>query len=372
MTDPLRIQRGMPLLIAKYESQVAPIDGSSFAIAQFKPTRSVIMLVPTTQAATSIIINTSVVECNTCVDCPYQRTAFYLSVLSCFFPSLLPLSKEVLRDRGYNVTEICDRSPDLYEQQERVLLSRRRREGRNNLCDCGRFLLPYENLQVCVCECKTKAEPTIGNASLAVFGQLALIIYKNIDERSYGREMRSWAAAIKHEAGVVCDLVPGEGDIVLLVSTAKIIHRIMGNSSEIHVGLLNIFLANRDGVSPLSRVCNYVAEIISWSNMAQLKLVFESLCLTRSPVLVDLRVKHEVLNLCVAYMRIKEKQYPQYYRIRHPSEAGVTVVNSRFETLAEVARQPLIPPSDLRPPFSPLIITKASQPANIMTHPCNY
>ncbi|KAK9077222.1 hypothetical protein SSX86_005559 [Deinandra increscens subsp. villosa] len=283
------------------QAQVPSIPGFSYAPTQFGTHDELIMLVPRTPEARFRLLKTSAVECNKATDNHEQNAAFCHSVFSGMFPELLPLAKQELRDWGYSVKEVTE---DTAAENLITLQSR----------------IDYFT-------------------SLAIFGQFALIIYKDIDDQTYPRFMQSWVAAIKNKAGVVRDLVPGGGDIFLSTSTAKTIRIIVGSSRPIRIALLKIILANRDGQSQLNRVCNYLAETISWSEMGPLMSVFASLCMTRSPVLSDSRVWLEVFNLHQAYKRITEKEYPQYYFIMYRNEALSTRYRCTFVTLAEVARR---------------------------------
>ncbi|KAI7743405.1 hypothetical protein M8C21_014032, partial [Ambrosia artemisiifolia] len=256
------------------------------------PAGELIMLVSRTPDAVLSMINTSAVECNAAGNTPHQSAAFYLSVLANLFPGLLPLAKEVLRETGYTVIEVTEDTAAEYV----ITL-----QGWINF-------------------------PT----ALAIFGQFAL---------SYARSMQSRANALKSMAGVWGDLVPGGGDILLSISTAKNIRSIVGGNDTFRAELLKIILGNRDGIDRLNVVCAHLADIISWTEMTPMKFMFESLCLPNSPVLRDSRVKNEVINLCDAHKRINETPYPQYYRILHPTQARVILPRSRFATLAEVARR---------------------------------
>ncbi|KAM0069745.1 hypothetical protein Hdeb2414_s0001g00005101 [Helianthus debilis subsp. tardiflorus] len=277
-----------------------PSAGLSHALRQFEGGKELIMLVQRSPDATPSMIHTSAVECNA-GHAPHQSAAFYLSALAMLFPTLLPLAKELLQETGYTVEEVTEDT-------------------------AAPYLITLQGW--------------IDNRIVyAIFAQLALVIYKNIDNRSYERFMLRRAAAIKSFAGVCDDLMPGGGDILLSISTAKNIRTIVGANGNFRAGLLTVILGNRDGWGRLNGVCNYLAEIISWTEMAPLQFMLEALCLTDSPVLRDSRVKHEVINLCEAYKRINETPYPQYFRIMHPTEARVTIAKSRFPTLAEVARR---------------------------------
>ncbi|KAF5775033.1 hypothetical protein HanXRQr2_Chr13g0607531 [Helianthus annuus] len=276
-----------------------PSAGLSHALRKFEGGKELIMLISSPDP-TSNMFHTSAVECNA-GHAPHQSAAFYLSTLALLFPGLLPLAKELLQETGYTVKEVTEDTAAPYH----ITL-----QGWIN-------------------------NPT----AYAIFAQLALVIYKNIDNRSYERFMLRRAAAIKSFAGVCGDLVPGGGDILLSISTAKNIRTIVAAHCNFRAGLLTAIIGNRDGWRPLNGVCNYLAEIISWTEMAPLQFMLEALCLTDSPVLRDYRVKHEVINLCEAYKRINETPYRQYFRIMHPTEARVTIAKSRFPTLAEVARR---------------------------------
>lgn len=72
--------------------------------------------------------------------------------------------------------------------------------------------------------------------------------------------------------------------------------------------------------------------------MASLRFIFETLLITKSPVLHDPRVASEVMNLCEAFKCINATESPQYFRILYPYHVTRIMERSKFPILLAVAQ----------------------------------
>lgn len=171
------------------------------------------------------------VECNSVGD-SIQIAAYFLSATVGMFPGLFQIAKEAIRETGYRVTEVTDQQ-----------------------------LEPYMI---------TLQDPMHWPTLITVFGQLALIVYKKIDNHNYSRFMKNRTAAIKSFASMYGELVPGDGDIFLSYEVAKSVSAFTWRSPKIRAHLLRAILANGEGERRFNQVYNYLSYILSWTEMSTL------------------------------------------------------------------------------------------------------
>ncbi|KAL9997057.1 hypothetical protein Hdeb2414_s0655g00930281 [Helianthus debilis subsp. tardiflorus] len=294
------VNRGVKHLHTSYGGQIPNPNQLRTGYSCYEASGSVDMMNPLNTRLTPNMIATCVDLCATCEDTP-QCAAWYLSALSCLFPGLLDVSKRAFKESGYNVTV-------------------------RNEATIGPLLI--------------ELKPCVDNrVCLAMIGQIILIMYKNIDDRSYREYFRKRANAINKEAGLDTSLLADGSDVLFDIEIARKIKKFAGSHPELRSAVLVLILNNRHGMTRVAKVCAYLAEIIGWTEMSAFMFVFDTLCLTKSPVLRDHRVKNEVQYLMDAYQKITSTDQPQYYTIFYPIEAAHSLNRSRFETLMEVSRQ---------------------------------
>ncbi|KAK8943941.1 hypothetical protein KSP40_PGU002925 [Platanthera guangdongensis] len=178
--------------------------------------------------------------------------------------------------------------------------------------------------------------PVTWREILVTFAQVLLIFFKNIFDVNYTKYMLKRVQAVR--SLVSC---PDAHDNVLALplERAKVIRHVLGGAFTLRKELLEYILTAKNETSVLGRMCTYLSEILSWTDMTHILFMFEELVLTSSPVLRSSEVAVEARNLDMALVSIRMISHPQYYKILAPVSDHILVDRNKFPILTEVARR---------------------------------
>lgn len=228
------------------------------------------------------LINTVIRLCNEETTGKFQLCAFYCSALIALFPGLRTVAVDALKDMGLKVRQLF---PQHFEAS-------------------GYELLP----------------PIEAPLALVCVGQISLLLYENINARSYDHLMRDRTRAIKRCVGYDGMVGEGEDEPVIPMHKAEAIKIQLGQKTDLRTSVLNALLTNKGNTGAVGRMCAYLSKVLEWTDMALITSIFDTLLLPKSPVLRDHRVAMEVMNLYEAFRALNQSTYPQYFRIFYPEE----------------------------------------------------
>ncbi|KAM6576319.1 hypothetical protein CsatB_028156 [Cannabis sativa] len=231
-----------------------------------------------------------------------QKCANYLSAITIYLPSLVKVVKRVLGMKGYGVIELDEKGLDAND---------------------------------------IKLEAAVNmDKTAAIIGQLILILFKNINQKSYDTYIRKRAAALKAIVEYHGELIPGcDEDVLLNRESAEIISNVLGASCLLRSTIMHAVIANSKHEGSFGEVCGYVMGIAAWTKMNAIKHIFDAILAPKSPVLGVSRLAAEVLNLQEACMTINRTEYPQFFMIFHPTAATRVLENHRFANLTAIAKR---------------------------------
>ncbi|KAM6595484.1 hypothetical protein CsatA_006008 [Cannabis sativa] len=231
-----------------------------------------------------------------------QKCANYLSAITIYLPSLVKVVKRVLGMKGYGVIELDEKGLDAND---------------------------------------IKLEAAVNmDKTAAIIGQLILILFKNINEKSYDTYIRKRAAALKAIVEYHGELIPGcDEDVLLNRESAEIISNVLGASCLLRSTIMHAVIANSKHEGSFGEVCGYVMGIAAWTKMNAIKHIFDAILAPKSPVLGVSRLAAEVLNLQEACMTINRTEYPQFFMIFHPTAATRVLEKHRFANLTAIAKR---------------------------------
>ena len=283
-------------MIAKYPAiQVA---GANYTINYFSTNASVDIWVTKEPVNFSKIVKTCTNEINNVTLSEMERCAMYASAVIAILPGMKPIFEEHFTQLGYLINEIDDAVR----------------------AEAGTTLSAWMDM-----------------SSVAMyFGQLVVVLYKNISAQSYTAFMSRRGKEISARADIMED--SPDFKIVLTLDSATIIRRMIGANDTIRRAMLEVVIANEKTLNPIGRVCNYLMDILAWTEMSALIFIMDTLISTESPVLTDSRVASEIVALARAYAAITRVDYPQFYKILYPAEANKLLVRNKFATLLAVAQ----------------------------------
>lgn len=169
-----------------------------------------------------------------------------------------------------------------------------------------------------------------------LYGQLALLLFKNITDVSYNVFFGNRTRGLQSAAG----LATAESQVAIpaTIEAAKIIRTRLGSFVPLKQHIVRTVINNESKVGPFGNTCRYLAKILSYNEMGAIEFITKALLDTRSPVLFDPRVSTEVNNLAEATMAIGSADFPQYFRILYPVEAERVLERAKFPTLLAVAQ----------------------------------
>lgn len=176
--------------------------------------------------------------------------------------------------------------------------------------------------------------PTI----LVYFACCVLHIFKkNTDETNYKTFMSSCIRDLRDLVG--CD-PDAELDIPFDFKRANAIRIMLGSNSKLREDIILFLVKNvHRRETGIGGVCQYLCNVLSWSEMQHFNLINVWLVNPQSPVLDDFRVAREVENLTEACKAIASHSYPQFYMYFASNEEKLNVEASRFPTLIAVAQE---------------------------------
>nr|UWX11514.1 ORF1 [Maize suscal virus] len=250
-----------------------------------------------------------------------QTIAYYLSAMAIVFPSMKPDAQDWIKHAGYRV-ELVETEEDLAEMEE---------------------IQPWR--------------PTPELAMM--FGQSVLIVFKNISAANYLTYIRSRVKALKAHVGAFSDSI--DGGEVFSLAKAMVIRAALGNNVEFKKKILNLMLATREVAGAFPAACNYVCGILEWNEMTAIVIIYKMLLLTSSPVINDKEIRDEVLHLAVAYEKINQFEYPQYFRIMASRSRARVLERHHYQVLTTVAQ---VAQKDQTPSLAQFV---ASVPENNLT-----
>ncbi|KAM6595483.1 hypothetical protein CsatA_006007 [Cannabis sativa] len=160
-----------------------------------------------------------------------QKCANYLSAIIIYLPSLEKVVKRVLGMKGYGVTELDEKGLDAND---------------------------------------IKLEAAVNmEKTAAITGQLILILFKNINEKSYDTYIRKRAAALKAIVDYHGELIPGcDEDVLLNRESAEIISNVLGASCLLRSTIMHAVIANSKHEGSFGEVCgNSVLEKHQFANL---------------------------------------------------------------------------------------------------------
>ncbi|XP_022140869.1 uncharacterized protein LOC111011432 [Momordica charantia] len=243
------------------------------------------------------ILFTCLSKMNADVDGDLQLCGYYVSCILAIFPNLGKEFSSSLKDLGGEISIVTD-----------------------NLFEVMAFVL---------------TDPRPSPAFLVAVCQLLLFPFKTISCESYANDMNSAITALKPLAGyatTLTDLVAAEYEV------ANKIRIMLGSKVYLRSSLLDSILYAAQCDSPLGYCCNYVAGMLSWTDMSEFVLINDVLLVTKSPVLGDDRVASEVQRLHETFKEITQNRTPQYFAITTFGFKARLLDRSKFPHLIEVAR----------------------------------
>ena len=226
----------------------------------------------------------------------YELCALYCSLLKCFLPSLSDVIPTIFSELGMNV---------------QYLNNNQEREASGIV-----MLLPMP--------------PPI---ALVHFGQMVLLLYKNVQATSYVNFMSRRIEALKGYAGAGTGVV----SLTLPIKKAETVSKIMGGSFVLRRFVLVTLIHTARSESQIAQLSSYLTSILEHTGMAAFSFIYETLILTRSPVLKLPSLRREVLNLAAAERAINATDHPKFFKILNPPYMTKVIERSRFPTIAALA-----------------------------------
>ncbi|CAE6166298.1 unnamed protein product [Arabidopsis arenosa] len=230
-----------------------------------------------------------------------QRATFYLGGICCLFPGIAEELQAAVRSMGRRLTIIKIPSD----------------AARNGLT------VPPKIMD--------------GPKARAIFGYLVIMLYKNVNESNF-REFSN--KRLKALRAVASCIEKGYISVFNDVEDAICYRNSYGQNHQIRKAVLSTVLDTVNGDRHFSSVSLYVANFLSWTDMAGYHVVEECLVYPDSPVLKAPELATEVSNWKKADQAIMETDSPQYYRILHEDPASCSILRrANFPTLIAVAEK---------------------------------
>lgn len=172
--------------------------------------------------------------------------------------------------------------------------------------------------------------------SIALFGYLVIMLYKNVTEVCFRRFSEQFLKALFDAAG----FTPSEGEDVSIfndVEHAMCYRNSYGHNHVIRKAVLKGILNHTEDKDSFGVVCSYVADIFKWTDMATFVCI--RLSLSNSPVMRAPELADEVENLTRASKAVADTEKLWYYMISENHESYSILDISNFPMLIDVAEK---------------------------------
>ncbi|RHN72994.1 hypothetical protein MtrunA17_Chr2g0293711 [Medicago truncatula] len=167
---------------------------------------------------------------------------------------------------------------------------------------------------------------------------IIMLLKKFTDEINYHTFMIEFINELKEIIGYDADL-----DFPFDFKSANAIRTNLGGSSRLCQDTIRFIM--KKGIHSVETdeeigvVCQYLYNVLAWSEMRHFILINDMLVKAKSPVFFDPRVSKEVNDFTEACRAIKSHICPQFFMYLAPKEAMSKVEPSRFPTLIAVAQE---------------------------------
>ncbi|AES73107.1 hypothetical protein MtrunA17_Chr3g0132521 [Medicago truncatula] len=144
-----------------------------------------------------------------------------------------------------------------------------------------------------------------------IWAYCILCLFKNPSVINYKNYMSSRIAEL---LGLVHTPSAEQVKIPLRLEHAKNLRQMLGSQEKFCKEVLVFIINNVNKSSFLRSTIQYLDRILAWSNMSSFTIIFESLIMTKSPVIYERFLRAEALKFADTVEAICASDYPQYFR----------------------------------------------------------
>ncbi|KAI4299487.1 hypothetical protein L6164_032945 [Bauhinia variegata] len=171
---------------------------------------------------------------------------------------------------------------------------------------------------------------------LIVFGCCIMLLFEDINPQNYINLMSNRISEMRAKVG--CD--PGNPmEFPFSLEKAKAIRSMLGSSMKLKTQVITMIIVLAGKSESIGSLTNYLMDILSWSELREFTFIHDNLLLTKSPVLLDPRLKLELAHLNEAFKAICSHSIPQFFSYLGNYDDQYKLERSRFPIIMAVAEE---------------------------------